>query len=116
LRYCISKDQVGRKVNLIVKDKYINEKMKMVYILLSDGWHSVWAVIEEKNLLYSYVKGSSKLRVGTKLSLSLWNIHPISNILEFCPHADNKDDKCIEFFYNGSIILQPNARLGYSHE
>ena len=81
LRYCISKDQVGRKVNVIVRDKVYNSKMGIVYLLLSDGWESVWAAIETRNILQPYLLNDSKVSVGTKLSLCLWIIHPLSNIL-----------------------------------
>ena len=90
--------------------------MNIVFVKLSDGWTSVWAAIEEKNLLFDYVREGNKAKIGTKLALSIWSIHPISNILHFCNETEDKSAKCIEFFYNGSIILHPNAKLGHTNE
>lgn len=115
LKYCIEKEQFGRKINLVVRNKQVNRKMDIIFLLLSDGWFSVWAAIESQNFLYSYLVDDSKVRVGTKLCLCLWNLHPFSNILNYC--SDRKSTNiCIEFFYNGSILLKPNAKLGHTNE
>lgn len=93
LRECLS-GAIGRSLNVIVRDKCINDKLAVIYLLLSDGWESVWAAIGEGNLLYKYLKDNSKVRVGTKLALALWDLHPLSNILAFCQKAHN-DGRCL---------------------
>jgi hypothetical protein len=45
LRHCIVKEEFGRKISLIVRDKCLNNKMEIVFLKLSDGWTSVWAVV-----------------------------------------------------------------------
>lgn len=87
--------------------------MQIIFLKISDGWSSLWAVIEAHNYLYKYLLDDRKLRVGHKLSISLWNIHPISNILEYNNQNINATT-CIEFHYNGSILLKSNARLGFT--
>ena len=114
LRECLS-CAIGRSLNVVVRDKCINDKLAVVYLLLSDGWEAVWAAIGEGNLLFSYLRDNAKVRVGTKLALALWDLHPLSNILAFCPKAPS-EGRCLEFFYNGAIILKANARLGRSKE
>ena len=88
--------------------------MNMVFLKLSDGWFSIWAVIEEQNILYPYMLLSDKVMIGTKLCICLWNLYPLNNILDFCSKADVTENICIEFFYNGSIILKSNAKLGFT--
>jgi hypothetical protein len=78
-----------------VQDKCFNDKMNIVYIKLSDGWSSVWAAIEQKNKLYDYLRDGRKVKVGTKLALALWSMHPISNIIDFCTLAQGKEAQCI---------------------
>lgn len=83
LQLVMSADKIGKKVNVIVRDKYVNNKMQIIFIKLSDGWSSVWAAIETKNMLYEYLEDDKRIHVGSKLSICLWNLHPISNILDF---------------------------------
>ena len=105
----------GGQVNVVVRAKCHNENMRIVFLLLSDGWSSIWAAIEANNLLYDYVIDSRKIRVGSKICICQWYRHPIANILDFCPAVTRESPtQCIEFTYNGSIILQPNAKLGAS--
>lgn len=87
LKQCLLQEQIGRKITLIVRDKYVNQKMNIVFLRLSDGWISVWTAIESHNLLHSYLIDENKVRVGTKLCICLWILHPISNILQFCNRA-----------------------------
>ena len=45
LLHCMGKDLIGRKVVVVVREKVVNRKMNIVYLLLSDGWSSIWAAI-----------------------------------------------------------------------
>ena len=37
LQLVMSADKIGKKVNVIVRDKYVNNKMQIIFIKLSDG-------------------------------------------------------------------------------
>lgn len=57
----------------------------MYFILLSDGWTNVWAIVTEKNYMYQFI--GRKLRVCMKVFLGYWKIYSLANILSFCPKA-----------------------------
>lgn len=76
-------------------------------------WPSLWAFFEPHNVLFRYLQDDRKVTVVTKLCICCWNLHPITNILSFSRQA-RTTDKCIAFYYNGSIISQANAKLGFT--
>lgn len=63
------------------------DKIDVYFLHLSDGWSSVWAVIQKQNLLHSYCALPDKIYVGRKIMLCLWKLYPIANILDYCPFA-----------------------------
>ncbi len=55
LKRCMKQDQIGKQINVIVREKIVHNKMELIFLKLSDGWFSVWAAIEGHNILYKYL-------------------------------------------------------------
>lgn len=67
-------------------DIRLNEEIQSYFIKLTDGWSIVFAVINEQNMLFPFIR---KLSPGTKLNIVDWKIYPICNIIDYHPDQPN---------------------------
>ena len=106
--FCISENKFYHSFIAEVRELYHSDKINTYFILLADGWSSVWAVVTEKNSLYKFVQ---KLTILSKIFIGYWKHYSLANVLTFCPQA-KKGQKCIEIWYNSTIIVKHNMNIG----